>query len=338
MIKIQNLSKIYRNDTKEFYALNNINIHINSGEIFGFIGESGAGKSTLIRTINLLEQPSNGNIIINGIDITKLNKNAIREKRKEMGMIFQSFNLFDSKTVFENIAYPLRINGISTEEIIHIVEELLEVVDLKDKKNHFPNNLSGGQKQRVAIARALATNPSILLCDEPTSALDPKTTKSILNLIKEVQKKYKITVIIITHEMDVIKTICDKVAVIDKGEIIELGKVKEVFANPSKKVTKEFIGHIHENIDDLRSFRNNTNYLYRLSFSEDSAAKPLITKFSTKFGIDVNILAGNINTLKNTKIGYLIVEISKEKVNPSEVEKWFKDNHVLMEEIIWLSY
>ena len=231
MIEIVNLSKVYENNKTKIKALENINLKINKGEIFGIIGLSGAGKSTLIRTINRLEEPTSGNILIDGENIIKYNNKELRKSRKEIGMIFQHFNLLKSANVFDNIAYPLKICGFKKDYIQKRVYALLELVDLSDKANAYPSQLSGGQKQRVAIARALANNPKILLCDEATSALDPKTTKSILELLKDLQSKLKLTVVLITHQMEVVNQICDKVAVIEKGSIVDVGSVDVVMSN-----------------------------------------------------------------------------------------------------------
>ena len=228
MIKIQNLNKVYETKNITVNALKDINLNIASGEIFGIIGLSGAGKSTLIRTINRLEDPTSGCIYIDDVDITALNRSNLRDLRKEVGMIFQHFNLLNSKNVFKNIAFPLEIAGMKSEDIKKRVAELLSLVDLSDKSESFPSQLSGGQKQRVAIARALANNPKILLCDEATSALDPKTTKSILGLLKDIQKKFGLTIVLITHQMEVIREICDRVAIIEGGSIIEIGDVVSV--------------------------------------------------------------------------------------------------------------
>lgn len=241
MINIQNLSKSFHSSSGAVDALKNINLNIKKGEIYGIIGLSGAGKSTLIRTINRLEEPTSGSISINGVELTKLSQKALREQRQKIGMIFQHFNLLSSRTVRGNIAFPLEVAGKNKQEHNGIIEHLLDRVELSDKLNAYPSQLSGGQKQRVAIARALANNPDILLCDEATSALDPRTTKSILHLIKEINKQTGITVILITHEMNVIREICDKVAIIENGEIIEENTVDAVFDNPKTQTGKEFI-------------------------------------------------------------------------------------------------
>lgn len=241
MINIQNLSKSFHSSSGCVDALKNIDLTIKKGEIYGIIGLSGAGKSTLIRTINRLEEPTSGSISINGVELTKLSQKKLREQRQKIGMIFQHFNLLSSRTVAGNIAFPLEVAGRKKQEHSDIIKHLLDRVELSDKIDAYPSQLSGGQKQRVAIARALANNPDILLCDEATSALDPRTTKSILHLIKEINKQTGITVILITHEMNVIREICDKVAIIENGEIIEENTVEAVFNNPKTQTGKEFI-------------------------------------------------------------------------------------------------
>ena len=242
MIKIEHLNKTYKSNKVK--ALDDINIEIEKGDIYGIVGLSGAGKSSLVRCINRLEEADSGKIVINGVDILSLSKKALIEQRKKIGMIFQSFNLFSSKTIFENIAYPLRLAKMSEEMIKLRVDELLSIVDLKDKKQTYPSQLSGGQKQRVGIARAIANNPDVLLCDEATSALDPKTTGQILDLLLDINKKTKLTIVVITHEMEVIKQICNKVAIIEHGKIIDSGRVIDLFSKPANEKTKHF-AHIY---------------------------------------------------------------------------------------------
>jgi ABC-type metal ion transport system, ATPase component len=241
MITIQGLSKTFNTADGKVYALRNINLEIEEGDIFGVIGFSGAGKSTLIRCLNRLEEPDSGTIRIGGEEITGMNNQRLREARKRIGMIFQHFNLFDSKTVFENIAFPLEVAGLSRQKIRERVEQLLELVELTGKVNAYPCQLSGGQKQRVGIARALANNPAVLLSDEATSALDPKTTYSILELLRNINQKFNLTIVLITHEMDVLRRICNHVAVIEDGEITEMGSVKDLFTNPQTDTTRLFV-------------------------------------------------------------------------------------------------
>ena len=244
MVQLKNIQKIYPNG---FHALKNINLRVESGEIYGIIGFSGAGKSTLIRTINLLESPSSGEVIVNGKDLRTLKPKDLRTERQKIGMIFQHFNLLSSKSVFENVAFALEIAKWKKPHIKSRVAELLELVGLSDKAHYYPSQLSGGQKQRVAIARALANHPHLLLCDEATSALDTKTTKSILSLLRDIQARLNLTIILITHQIDVIKAICEKMCVISNGEIVESGFVRDIFANPQNEVTKELLSSLSIN-------------------------------------------------------------------------------------------
>ncbi len=238
MIKITNLSKTFTQGKQQVNALKNINVHIRKGDIFGIIGISGAGKSTLLRCLSALEKPTSGDIEIDGISLKNIKNGNLIKLRKEMGVVFQGYNLMMQKTVAENIAFPLKIRGASQKEIDVQVDKLLRIVELSEKKNAYPSQLSGGQKQRVAIARALATQPKILLCDEPTSALDPLTTRRVLKLLKEISENLGVTVVIITHEINVVKTICNRMAVISGGEIVEKGEVSEIFAHPESEITK----------------------------------------------------------------------------------------------------
>ena len=241
MIELKNVTKTFIQKNKSIVALADVSLHVPKGKVFGVIGSSGAGKSTLIRCVNLLERPTSGEVIIDGTNLLKLNSRELAKERRQIGMIFQHFNLLSSKTVFENIAFPLQLDKISKEDIKQRVLELLELVGLQDKVNDYPSSLSGGQKQRVAIARTLATNPKVLLCDEATSALDPATTMSILTLLKDINKRLNITILLITHEMNVVKRICDEVAIINEGKLIEQGTVSEVFTNPKTELAKDFI-------------------------------------------------------------------------------------------------
>ncbi|PRX32516.1 D-methionine transport system ATP-binding protein [Orenia metallireducens] len=324
MIKINNLTKIYQSKDKQVVAFDNINLDIGEGEIFGVIGPSGAGKSTLIRCLNLLEEPTAGEVIIDGQDITKLSTYKLREARKEMGMIFQRFNLLKSRTVADNVAFPLEIAGKTKREITIKVAELLELVGLADKANNYPSQLSGGQQQRVGIARALANDPKVLLCDEATSALDPETTHSILELLKKINDKLGITIVIITHEMEVIKEICTKVAVLDKGTIAEHGDVIDIFTNPQAEVTKRFIERVinanvpEELLSRVTVANPDKGRLVKVSFIGESAAKPMVSELVHNFAIDANILYGNIDKIQGTPFGTLIIELTCE--NPSIIE------------------
>ncbi|WP_425446643.1 methionine ABC transporter ATP-binding protein [Dethiothermospora halolimnae] len=335
MIKVNNLTKVFRNDDSEFYALKNINLNIKENEIFGIIGLSGAGKSTLIRTFNRLEEPTSGNIILEGNDITKFNKKELRNMRKKTGMIFQHFNLLSSRTVADNVALPLELSGHKKSEIKGRVKELLSVVDLSDKENSYPSQLSGGQKQRVAIARSLANKPDLLLCDEATSALDPQTTKSILNLLRKVKNEFGLTIVLITHQMEVIKEICDRVAIIEDGEIIELNTVEEIFSNPKTETGKSFVSNINHSIKEELNFPKEPNSkVIRLKYVGDVSKRPIISQIIRKFDIDVNILSGNIDELMTTSIGNLIIQIFGDNEKIKTVTEWLKTENIRLE-VIW---
>jgi D-methionine transport system ATP-binding protein len=319
LIKLSNIEKIYDSPAGKVHALKGINLEIAKGEIYGIIGLSGAGKSTLVRCINMLERPTNGEVLVDGQDMTKLNESELRNARKNIGMIFQHFNLLSSATVFENIAFPLTLSNVPKDEIAKKVQPLLELVGLKDKANQYPAQLSGGQKQRVGIARALASDPKILLCDEATSALDPQTTKAILALIKDINKKLDLTVVVITHEMQVIKEICDKVAVISNGVIAEQGSVLEVFTNPQHEITKEFISVILSN-ELPAAFRgseisptkiSDSILLLRLIFIGEKADDPVLAEMiRTCKGVECTMLFGNLDEIHGVPFGRFIVGLS----------------------------
>ena len=319
MIKLSNIEKIYDSPAGKVHALKGINLEIAKGEIYGIIGLSGAGKSTLVRCINMLERPTAGSVLVDGQDMTKLNDSELRDARKNIGMIFQHFNLLSSATVFENIAFPLTLSNVSKSDIEKKVQPLLELVGLKDKAKQYPAQLSGGQKQRVGIARALASDPKILLCDEATSALDPQTTKSILALIKDINKKLSLTVVVITHEMQVIKEICDKVAVISNGVIAERGLVLDVFTNPQQDITKEFISVLLSN-ELPAAFRGNeisetktpgSLLLLRLNFLGEKADDPVIAQMiRTCKGVECTMLFGNLDEIHGVPFGRFIVGLS----------------------------
>lgn len=332
MIKVENLSKEYNNSNKKIHALKNINLQVEKGEIFGIIGLSGAGKSTLIRCLNRLEEPTNGKIFINDSEITNLNNEHLRNTRKDIGMIFQHFNLLSSKNVYKNIAFPLELEGIDKKSINKRVNTLLNYVGLEDKRSTYPSQLSGGQKQRVAIARSLANKPKILLSDEGTSALDPKTTKSILDLLNKIRKEFGLTIVLITHQMEVIKDICDRVAIIEDGEIIELSTVEEIFANPKTKTATEFISSLKLNTEDeINYMKNPENKIFKLSFIGENSKKPIISKMIKQFNIDVNILSGNINELMSTSIGNLTLEISGKDEEIDKAISWLEKEDIRLE-------
>ncbi len=334
MIKISNLNKSFEIDGKKIQAVNNVSLDIQRGEIYGIIGYSGAGKSTLLRCVNRIEEPDSGNIIIDGVNITKLENGQLREERKNIGMIFQHFSLLEQKNVYNNIALPLEINGYSKDEIHSRVLELLDYVDLLDKKEAYPSQLSGGQKQRVAIARAISNNPKVLLSDEGTSALDPRTTESILDLLRQINQDLGITIVMITHQMEVVKAICDKVAIMENGQVVEINTVEDLFTKPKTKTAKLFInslqGDIQDEIIDPMNFKGK---IFRLGFLGDSANKPIITDLVRKFDIDVNILSGNINKLQMSNIGHLILEFIGEKDEIEDSIDYLLEQDIIVEEI-----
>ncbi|WP_373975624.1 methionine ABC transporter ATP-binding protein [Chitinibacter sp. SCUT-21] len=318
MILLENLSKSYRVEGRDIPALKRIDLRIAEGEIFGVIGHSGAGKSTLIRLINLLERPTGGRVLIDNVDLTELSSDQLRKSRQKIGMIFQHFNLLMSKTVAQNVAFPLQVAGeLSKEQIAQRVAELLDLVGLKDHANKYPAQLSGGQKQRVGIARALANNPKLLLCDEATSALDPQTTSSVLQLLLEINQKLKLTIVLITHEMNVIRTICDRVAVIDGGEIVEMGPVTDVFLHPKHTTTRRFVyesEHVDEN-DEADDFAHVPGKIVRLTFKGDATYQSHLSSLARQFEVDFSILAGRIERIKATPCGQLTLGLVGSQVN-----------------------
>jgi len=336
MIKLENIDVTFKQGVKVVNAVKNVSLHVEPGDIYGIIGYSGAGKSTLVRTINLLQRPTKGNVVVNGVDLLKLKPKGLRAARKKIGMIFQHFNLMNTLSVFDNVAFPLKKSGKTKSEIEQKVLSLLELVGLEDKVNSYPRQLSGGQKQRVAIARALANDPDVLLCDEATSALDPKTTYSILELLQKVNIQLGITIVIITHEMQVVKEICNKVAVMEEGEVIEQGSVLEIFTNPERDLTKDFIDtatHINQGIETVLSHEQLLNlkegdYLVKISFVGASTGEPLITKLSTQFQVAANILFANVEIIQETPVGTLLVGLSGEKSGIENALSYIKEQGV----------
>ena len=348
-IKIRNLVKEYKlNNGQELLAVNDVSLDIEQGDIYGIMGLSGAGKSTLIRLLNRLEEPTSGEILVRHeiIDrkkkkslgyedknILKFNTRLLREYRKKTGMIFQHFNLLNSKNVADNIAFPLQISGWKKRDIKKRVDELLEIVGLSDKKLNYPEQLSGGQKQRVAIARALANNPQLLLSDEATSALDPRTTNSILELLKDINKKFGITIILITHQMEVIKKICNKAAIMSDGQIIEKGETKEIFLNPKTELAKEFVQNIsYEEFrteEEINSREENNGKLrLSLKYNEEQVNESYITKIIRKYDVEVNILSGFIDKVGDIIVGNLLIEISASEEKAKDIIEWLKENKI----------
>ena len=342
MIQLSHIEKTYDSPSGPVKALKGIDLTIERGEIFGIIGLSGAGKSTLIRCINMLERPTAGKVIVDGQDMTAMSEKELRKARKNIGMIFQHFNLLSSATVYDNIAFPLRLSHTPEEEIKKKVLPLLDLVGLADKAHQYPSQLSGGQKQRVGIARALASEPKVLLCDEATSALDPQTTRSILELIQDINRKLSLTVVVITHEMQVIKDICDKVAVIENGVIAEQGTVLEVFTNPQKPITKDFISVLLSN-ELPAAFRGGevsktplpgAYLVLRLTFIGESADDPVLAGMIRKFPeIEVTMLFGNLDQIKSTPFGRMIIGITGPEARIQEALQYLRQQD-LKEEVI----
>ena len=312
MIRFEHVSKTFQTKNGPFDALKDVSFEIEKGDIYGVIGYSGAGKSTLIRMVNALETPTSGNVWVEGKDIGTLNQKELRNLRKGIGMIFQQFNLLESKTIYDNVAIALKLNGISKKDIEKRVTELLDFVELSDKKYSYPGQLSGGQKQRVGIARALANNPSILLCDEATSALDPKTTDSILELLKKINEMLHITIVIITHEMNVIQKICNKVAVMDYGQVVETGSVIQVFSDPQSDIARRFVGNLIRDVIPeplVESIRRETrnSRLLRIKLKNTDSTEPLLWEINRRFEVETNILYSTINVIQGIVVGIMLV-------------------------------
>lgn len=313
MIELKDIQVEFCSGRTVLQAVKGASLKIERGEMFGIVGASGAGKSTLLRTINLLERPASGSVTIGGVDVTGFTGGALRTLRLQTGMIFQQFNLIHTRTVSANIAFPLKVAGKSREEIAARVPELLALVGLEDKAHAYPAQLSGGQKQRVGIARALANSPQILLCDEPTSALDLETTASILELLKEINHRLGITVVIITHEMAVVKTICDRVAVMHDGEIIETGKVYDLFAHPRHEFTRQLVARTFSLELPARLFTGNGARIVKIHYRGSRAEEPVISETVRQFGVQVNILHGQIEYIGDNPLGVLIAELAGEQ-------------------------
>ncbi len=349
MIKLDNISKTFGSEAAGVHAVRDVTLHIAPGEIFGIIGYSGAGKSTLVRCINLLEEPTAGKVTVDGevlVDRSqpgelrrafRMPPAQLRQTRKKIGMIFQLFNLMPSRTVAQNVAFPLKGTGLSKEATAAKVRELLELVDLPDKADAYPAQLSGGQKQRVAIARALASDPKVLLCDEATSALDPQTTQSILRLIKDINQKTGITVVVITHEMAVVKEICHRVAVMDSGRVVEEGRVFDVFSNPQQPVTRSFIATT-SNLGKIEELIANNDPLVavgpgaivaRLNYSQSNTSEATISEISRKFNVDVSIVFSNVEIIDGQPLGGLVAVISGDKV--TEAIGYLSEKNVMVE-------
>lgn len=336
MIELKQVSKVYQQKKRVIEAVKTVDLKIEKGEIFGVVGYSGAGKSTLIRMINFLEPPTEGDVLINGKNLNQLTKKELLLARRKIGMIFQGYNLLSTATVYDNIAKPLKLEGLAKEVITERVDKYLALVGLSDRKDNFPAQLSGGQRQRVAIARALAHEPEILLSDEATSALDPETTESILELLLKINQELGITIFLITHEIEVVQRICDRVAVMEEGKIIEEGPVIEVFTRPKNATTKRFIG-ANENYDVPEEILNNfkkSGRLLWLQFIGDEATAPVLAKVARDYPIDPNILSGNISYLKEQRHGRLLVQLEGGSDSDFEnAKKYIASQGVFIEEV-----
>lgn len=328
IIKIENLYKTFYSKDGEVNALKDINLEINKGEIYGIIGMSGAGKSTLVRCINYLEKPTKGRVLISNKDLSKLNDKELRDLRHSIGMIFQQFNLLMQETVIKNVMFPLEIIGTKKEEAQKRALELLDIVGLTEKANSYPAQLSGGQKQRVAIARALASNPSVLLCDEATSALDPNTTSSILELLKDINQKLGITIVIITHEMSVVEEICTHVAVIENSRITETGTVEDIFTHPKSNWVRNTINPDSKNMSpDIK-----TNSL-RIVFDGSTTHEPIISNMILDLGVKVSILYANVKDIEGKALGQLVIEIPKDKEDREKVMNYLNEKNLVVEKV-----
>ncbi|OQP04876.1 methionine ABC transporter ATP-binding protein [Geobacillus sp. 44B] len=338
MITLENVTKIYEAASGSITAVDNVSLQIKEGEIFGIIGYSGAGKSSLIRLLNGLEKPTSGKVIVAGRDMANIKGKELRKARQEIGMIFQHFNLLWSRTVHENIAFPLEIAGIPKETRKKRVDELIQLVGLQGREHAYPSQLSGGQKQRVGIARALANNPKVLLCDEATSALDPQTTDSILELLVDINKRLGLTIVLITHEMHVIRKICDRVAVMENGKIVEQGEVLQVFRQPKQEITKRFVQQVVEPEETketithlLDKYPNGT--VIQLTFVGEAAEQPLIANVVRQFQVDANILQGKISQTHQGAYGVLFVHMDGEKEEVARAIDYIRQQQVAVEVI-----
>ncbi|WP_192458785.1 methionine ABC transporter ATP-binding protein MetN [Musicola keenii] len=338
MIELINITKIFQQNGRAIIALDNVTLRVPAGQIYGVIGASGAGKSTLIRCVNLLERPTQGNVLVDGQDLMLLSESQLTQARRQIGMIFQHFNLLSSRTVFGNVALPLELNNTPATEIKQRVSQLLELVGLSEKQDAYPANLSGGQKQRVAIARALASNPKVLLCDEATSALDPATTRSILELLKDINRRLGLTILLITHEMDVVKRICDQVAVISDGKLIEQDTVSEVFSHPKTPLAQQFIqSTLHLDIPEDYQARLSDDVetshipLLRLEFTGQSVDAPLLSEISRKFSVNNNIISAQMDYAGGVKFGVMLTEMHGQEDNIAAAIEFLQEHHVNIE-------
>ncbi|MDU4092921.1 MAG: methionine ABC transporter ATP-binding protein MetN [Pantoea sp.] len=338
MIKLSNITKVFQQGTRTIKALSDVSLHVPAGQIYGVIGSSGAGKSTLIRCVNLLERPTSGSVQVDGQELTSLSASQLTLARRQIGMIFQHFNLLNSRTVFGNVALPLELDNTPRAAIKARVTELLDLVGLSDKHDAWPGNLSGGQKQRVAIARALASSPKVLLCDEATSALDPATTRAILELLKDINRRLGITILLITHEMDVVKRICDQVAVISDGQLIEKDSVSEVFSHPKTPLAQQFIqSTLHLDIPEdyqqrlLAQPAANSVPLLRLEFTGQSVDAPLLSETARRFNVNNNIISAQMDYAGGVKFGIMLTEMHGSEQETRGAIDYLQQHHVKVE-------
>ncbi|CAB3763973.1 methionine ABC transporter ATP-binding protein [Paraburkholderia solisilvae] len=343
MIELRDISQRFAGPRGWVDALHNVNLSIPPGEVFGIIGRSGAGKSTLVRTINLLTRPTEGNVLVGGRDLTTMSAGALREARREIGMIFQHFNLLSSRTVFGNVALPLELAGMKRAQIEAAVLPLLDLVGLSAQKDRYPAQISGGQKQRVGIARALASQPKVLLSDEATSALDPETTRAILDLLRRINRELGLTVVLITHQMDVIKQVCDRVAVLDAGRVVEQGKVIDVFLQPHHEVTRALIGDViaQELPPAMKArvaerLRTGSGHLLRLAFSGSGVDQPILSETIRRYELDFNILHGQIDEIQGQAFGSLAVLAGGEPAKVAQAIAFMREQHVVVEELAYV--
>ena len=330
-LTLSNLKKTYDTGNGIIRAVDGISLEIPDNTIFGIIGKSGAGKSTLVRLISLLESPDEGEVYYGGKRVDNLAQKELILQRRKIGMIFQNFNLLSSRTAAGNIAYPLEINGLPRRDINRRVEEMLALVGLEGRGNAPVSTLSGGQKQRVAIARALSTNPDILFCDEATSALDPQTTHSILDLIRDLQKKMNLTVVMITHQMEVVRDACSQVAVIDSGTVVEQGSVESIFTSPKSSVTREFLSHINVQ-EQATLLRWSDAGKYILRFIGKDTGEPVLSRMSKKFDVEFNIKAGGVQQVQEKKVGTLITDITGETQEVQNAVEYLRQMGIIVEE------
>ncbi|MBE5910763.1 methionine ABC transporter ATP-binding protein [Pseudobutyrivibrio sp.] len=329
MIRLENVSKEFKTKSGKVDAVHNVSFEIRDGEIFGIIGFSGAGKSTLVRCLNMLERPTAGKVIFEDLDLTNASEKELRTARRSIGMIFQQFNLLAQRNVIDNVCYPLEISGVKRKKALEKARELLALVDLADKEKSYPAQLSGGQKQRVAIARALATDPKVLLCDEATSALDPLTTRNILKLLKDINKKLGVTIVIITHEMRVVEQICDRVAVMSQGVVEEFGDVREIFKNPKSETARKLI--VPEEEDG--GVPVPTKDYIRVVFDGQSSYEPAIAQLILHTGMELNILGASTADIGGSAYGQLLIETPKDRTQVEEIKEFLSSKGVFAEEV-----